>query len=114
MFDLKTRNRKFKTQNKYANIRIKQSAVLVRILWFIITTLRIPKVKLELSWWLNKIAKILRADRIKSGALTLASNEIRFSLDSETHDPIDVVTKELKETNSKMRHRNQMIMIESH
>ena len=57
MFDLKTRNRKFKTQNKYANIRIKQPAVLVRILWFIITTLRIPKVKLELSWWLNKIAK---------------------------------------------------------
>ena len=49
---------------------------------------------------LNKIAKILRADRIKNGALTLASNEIRFSLDSETNDPIDVVTKELKETNS--------------
>lgn len=49
---------------------------------------------------LNKIAKILKAERIRNGALTLASNEIRFSLDSETHDPIDVVTKELKETNS--------------
>jgi exosome complex exonuclease DIS3/RRP44 len=30
----------------------------------------------------------------------LASKEIRFSLDSETHDPIDVKTKELMETNS--------------
>ncbi len=49
---------------------------------------------------LNKIAKIMKADRIKNGALTLASNEIRFNLDSETNDPIDVVTKELKETNS--------------
>lgn len=49
---------------------------------------------------LNQIAKILRADRIKNGALTLASKEIRFSLDSETHDPIDVKTKELLETNS--------------
>jgi exosome complex exonuclease DIS3/RRP44 len=49
---------------------------------------------------LNKISKLLKAERIKNGALTLASNEIRFNLDSETHDPIDVVTKELKETNS--------------
>ena len=49
---------------------------------------------------LNKMAKILKAERVKNGALTLASNEIRFSLDSETHDPIDVATKELKETNS--------------
>ena len=49
---------------------------------------------------LNKIAKLLKAERIRNGALSLASNEIRFSLDSETNDPIDVVTKELKETNS--------------
>jgi len=35
----------------------------------------------------------MKADRIKNGALTLASNEIRFNLDSETNDPIDVVTK---------------------
>lgn len=49
---------------------------------------------------LNTIAKILKAERIRNGALTLASNEIRFNLDSETHDPIDVVTKQLKETNS--------------
>jgi exosome complex exonuclease DIS3/RRP44 len=49
---------------------------------------------------LNSIAKILKAGRISDGALTLASSEIRFSLDSETNDPIDLVTKELKETNS--------------
>uniref|UniRef100_S4RPB2 DIS3 exosome endoribonuclease and 3'-5' exoribonuclease n=2 Tax=Petromyzon marinus TaxID=7757 RepID=S4RPB2_PETMA len=33
-------------------------------------------------------------------ALTLASPEVRFHMDSETHDPIDLQTKELKETNS--------------
>ncbi len=49
---------------------------------------------------LNQIAKLLKAERIRNGALSLASNEIRFNLDSETNDPIDVVTKELKETNS--------------
>ena len=49
---------------------------------------------------LNRVAKILRAARVASGALTLSSNEIRFSLDSETNDPIDVMSKELKETNS--------------
>lgn len=49
---------------------------------------------------MNQIAKILRAERIRNGALTLASSEIRFSLDSETHDPIDVKTKQLLETNS--------------
>ena len=29
-------------------------------------------------------------------ALTLASTEIRFHIDSETHDPIDVQTKEIR------------------
>lgn len=33
-------------------------------------------------------------------ALTLASPEVRFHIDSETHDPVDLQTKELKETNS--------------
>lgn len=33
-------------------------------------------------------------------ALTLASPEIRFQVDSETHDPIDVEAKKLRETNS--------------
>ncbi|XP_078402118.1 exosome complex exonuclease RRP44 [Cetorhinus maximus] len=49
---------------------------------------------------LNKLAKILKRKRIDNGALTLSSPEVRFHIDSETHDPIDLQTKELKETNS--------------
>jgi len=49
---------------------------------------------------LNKIAKILKQQRMDNGALSLASTEVRFHVDSETHDPIDVQTKELRETNS--------------
>ncbi|NXD25488.1 RRP44 exonuclease, partial [Spelaeornis formosus] len=49
---------------------------------------------------LNKLAKILKKKRIDNGALTLASPEVRFHMDSETHDPIDLQNKELKETNS--------------
>ncbi|KAG7467108.1 hypothetical protein MATL_G00149770 [Megalops atlanticus] len=49
---------------------------------------------------LNKLAKILKKKRIEKGALTLSSPEVRFHIDSETHDPIDLQTKELKETNS--------------
>ncbi|CAH1267033.1 DIS3 [Branchiostoma lanceolatum] len=49
---------------------------------------------------LNALAKILKKRRIDAGALTLASIEVRFHVDSETHDPIDLETKELRETNS--------------
>ena len=49
---------------------------------------------------LNYLAKILKQKRIDNGALTLASPEVRFEIDSETHDPIDLETKEMKETNS--------------
>lgn len=49
---------------------------------------------------LNKLAKILKRKRIENGALTLSSLEVRFHIDSETHDPIDLQTKELMETNS--------------
>lgn len=49
---------------------------------------------------LNKLAKILKRRRIDNGALVLASPEIRFNIDSETHDPIDVVAKKLLDTNS--------------
>nr|DBA33043.1 TPA: hypothetical protein GDO54_000778 [Pyxicephalus adspersus] len=45
---------------------------------------------------LNKLAKILKKRRIDNGALTLSSPEVRFHIDSETHDPIDLQTKELK------------------
>ncbi|XP_077438757.1 exosome complex exonuclease RRP44 [Vanacampus margaritifer] len=49
---------------------------------------------------LNKLAKILKKGRIEKGALTLSSVEVRFHMDSETHDPIELQTKELMETNS--------------
>lgn len=49
---------------------------------------------------LNKLAKILKKQRIEKGALTLSSLEVRFHMDSETHDPIELQTKELMETNS--------------
>ena len=49
---------------------------------------------------LNLLAKILKQRRRDAGALTLASPEIRFEIDSETHDPIDLQAKELKDTNS--------------
>ncbi|KAM4592060.1 exosome complex exonuclease RRP44 [Odontesthes bonariensis] len=49
---------------------------------------------------LNKLAKILKRHRIEKGALTLSSLEVRFHMDSETHDPIDLQAKELMETNS--------------
>ncbi|KAL7824490.1 hypothetical protein AOLI_G00237310 [Acnodon oligacanthus] len=49
---------------------------------------------------LNTLAKILKGRRIAKGALTLSSPEVRFHMDSETHDPIDLQTKELKDTNS--------------
>ncbi|XP_075227748.1 exosome complex exonuclease RRP44-like protein Dis3 [Lycorma delicatula] len=46
------------------------------------------------------LSKILKKRRIDNGALQLASPEIRFQVDSETHDPIDVQSKKLRETNS--------------
>nr|CAD7598117.1 unnamed protein product [Timema genevievae] len=38
--------------------------------------------------------------RVGLGALVLASPEIRFQVDSETHDPIEVESKKLRDTNS--------------
>jgi len=49
---------------------------------------------------LNRLAKILKQERMSKGALNLASPEVRFEVDSETHDPTGLATKELKETNS--------------
>ncbi|XP_043218243.1 exosome complex exonuclease RRP44-like isoform X1 [Amphibalanus amphitrite] len=49
---------------------------------------------------LNMLAKQLKQRRLDDGALLLASPEIRFHIDSETHDPIDVQSKQLLETNS--------------
>lgn len=49
---------------------------------------------------LNKLAKILKQRRLDAGALTLASSEVRFIKDEETHDPVDLELYESKETNS--------------
>ncbi|KAF7994097.1 hypothetical protein HCN44_011366 [Aphidius gifuensis] len=49
---------------------------------------------------LNILAKKLKKRRLDNGALVLASPEIRFQVDNETHDPIDVEAKKLRDTNS--------------
>lgn len=49
---------------------------------------------------LNKLARILRQGRINAGALTLASSEVRFKLDTETQNPTDVTMYALKEANA--------------
>ncbi|KAJ3385059.1 hypothetical protein HDU84_002473 [Entophlyctis sp. JEL0112] len=49
---------------------------------------------------LNSIAKKLRAKRMANGALVLASPEVRFSLDNDAQDPVDVELKEMKDTNA--------------
>lgn len=48
---------------------------------------------------LNKLTKIIRANRMENGALELASQEVRFELDSETRDPTDVAEYKMRETN---------------
>ncbi|KAK1124762.1 hypothetical protein K0M31_006122 [Melipona bicolor] len=49
---------------------------------------------------LNYLSKKLKKKRLDNGALVLASPEIRFQVDCETHDPIEVEAKKLRETNS--------------
>ncbi|XP_071873315.1 exosome complex exonuclease RRP44-like protein Dis3 [Bombus fervidus] len=49
---------------------------------------------------LNNLAKKLKKRRLDNGALLLASPEVRFEVDCETHDPIEVEAKKLRETNS--------------
>lgn len=49
---------------------------------------------------LNKLAKELKKKRNLAGALTLASNAVKFSFDEETHNPTDVSMYSLYDTNS--------------
>lgn len=49
---------------------------------------------------LNMLAKKIRQRRMDKGALTLASPEVRFALERDSQDPVDVELKELKETNA--------------
>ena len=39
---------------------------------------------------LNKIAKLLKAKRVQAGALTLASTQVKITLEEETHSATDV------------------------
>ncbi|KPJ02851.1 Exosome complex exonuclease RRP44 [Papilio xuthus] len=49
---------------------------------------------------LNTLAKKMKQKRLDNGALLLASPEIRFQVDSETHDPVEVQAKKILDTNS--------------
>ncbi|TMW90047.1 hypothetical protein EJD97_016266 [Solanum chilense] len=48
---------------------------------------------------LNGLAKIMRQRRIDRGALTLASAEVKFQIDTETHDPLDIGMYQIREAN---------------
>ena len=48
---------------------------------------------------LNRVAKLLRAARSARGALALASPEVRFEIDTETQDPLDVGMYQVREAN---------------
>jgi exosome complex exonuclease DIS3/RRP44 len=47
----------------------------------------------------NHLCKLLRKKRVAKGALELASQEVKFELDSETQDPTDVAEYQQRETN---------------
>ncbi|KAF9618769.1 hypothetical protein IFM89_002464 [Coptis chinensis] len=48
---------------------------------------------------MNTLAKIMRHRRIERGALTLASAEVKFQIDTETHDPLDIGMYQIREAN---------------
>ncbi|KAF8409900.1 hypothetical protein HHK36_002418 [Tetracentron sinense] len=48
---------------------------------------------------MNTLAKIMRLRRIERGALTLASAEVKFQIDTETHDPLDIGMYQIREAN---------------
>merc|ERR1719221_2177068 len=49
---------------------------------------------------LMKLSKMMKQKRVEAGSLVLASSEVRFNVESETADPIDVQAKVARETNS--------------
>lgn len=49
---------------------------------------------------LNMLAKKMRAKRMARGALVLASPEVKFQIENDSQDPVDVEMKELKDTNA--------------
>ncbi|KAJ6678275.1 RIBONUCLEASE [Salix viminalis] len=48
---------------------------------------------------MNALEKIMRQRRIQRGALTLASAEVKFQIDTETHDPLDIGMYQIREAN---------------
>ncbi|KAI3428619.1 hypothetical protein D9Q98_007442 [Chlorella vulgaris] len=48
---------------------------------------------------LNALARVLRRKRTQRGALSLASPEVKFEIDTETHDPLDVGMYQVREAN---------------
>ncbi|CAI0404594.1 unnamed protein product [Linum tenue] len=48
---------------------------------------------------MNTLAKTMRQRRIARGALTLASAEVKFQIDTETHDPLDIGMYQIREAN---------------
>lgn len=48
---------------------------------------------------MNALAKIMRQRRIERGAITLASAEVKFQVDTETHDPLDIGMYQIREAN---------------
>ncbi|XP_028079896.1 exosome complex exonuclease RRP44 homolog A-like isoform X2 [Camellia sinensis] len=46
---------------------------------------------------MNVLAKVMRQRRIDRGALTLASAEVKFQIDTETHDPLDIANQMVEE-----------------
>ncbi|KAK4782897.1 hypothetical protein SAY86_007271 [Trapa natans] len=48
---------------------------------------------------MNALAKKMRLRRIEKGALTLASAEVKFQIDTETHDPLDIGMYQIREAN---------------
>jgi len=49
---------------------------------------------------LDMLAKKLRVKRMAAGALVLSSAEVRFKLENDSQDPVDVELKEMKDTNA--------------
>eukprot|EP00434_Breviolum_minutum_P022596 symbB.v1.2.019939.t1/scaffold1645.1/size107836/4 len=61
-----------------------------------------PKDQSEITTSLRNLLKLtrqIRGRRVAKGALELASQEVRFELDSETQDPTDVAEYQQRETN---------------
>ncbi|KAI4386870.1 hypothetical protein MLD38_004757 [Melastoma candidum] len=48
---------------------------------------------------MNSLAKLMRRRRIERGAITLASAEVKFQIDTETHDPLDIGMYQIREAN---------------